>query len=201
MLLKDLTITFCRVAVWTTLAWLIGLLMGYLIYRSRGLRAFTLPAVNFFRHVSPYCWLPLIIIAFGIGEWAVGITLLVSLVFHSVIISLELFNTLPKVVMEQAKLDGAAGWRLFREIELPLSLSGILDIYRVLWGVGWASVIAAEMLGVRSGMGYRLLDFRYLLRYKEMLGYIAVIGGVGIIIDLLLQKLKSRLVKLTLSFF
>jgi len=46
-----------------------------------------------------------------------------------------------------------------------------------------------------------LLDFRYLLRYKEMLGYIAVIGGVGIIIDLLLQKLKSRLVKLTLIFF
>ena len=103
--------------------------------------------------------------------------------------------------MEQAKLDGAAGWRLFREIELPLSLSGILDIYRVLWGVGWTAIIAAEMLGVRSGMGYRLLDFRYLLRYKEMLGYIAVIGGVGIIIDLLLQKLKSRLVKLTLSFF
>ena len=201
MLIKDLVITFGRVAFWTTMAWLLGLVLGYLAYRDKYLRAFILPFANLLRHISPYCWLPLIIIAFGIGEIAVGITLLFSLVFHSVIISMELFRSLPKVVMEQAKLDGAGSWRLFRDLELPLSMGGILDIYRVLWGVGWASVIAAEMLGVRSGMGYRLLDFRYLLRYKEMLGYIAVIGGVGIIIDLLLQKLKSRLVKLTLSFF
>ncbi len=195
MLIKDLVITLGRVAFWTTMSWLLGLVLGYLAYRDKYLRAFILPFANLFRHISPYCWLPLIIIAFGIGEIAVGITLLFSLVFHSVIISMELFRSLPKVVMEQAKLDGAGSWRLFRDLELPLSMSGILDIYRVLWGVGWTSVIAAEMLGVRSGMGFRLLDFRYLLRYKEMLGYIGVIGGVGIFIDLLLTKLKARLAR------
>lgn len=193
MLLKDLVITFSRVLIWASVAWAMGLLLGYLAYRNRSLKVALLPVVNFLRHISPYCWLPLIIIAFGIGEAAVGITLLLSLVFHSVIIALELFNSLPKVVMEQAKLDGATGWKLFKEIELPLSLSGVLDIYRVLWGVGWTAIVAAEMLGVRSGMGYRLLDFRYLLRYKEMLVYIMVIGGVGITVDLLLIRLKAGL--------
>lgn len=193
MLLKDLVITFSRVLIWASVAWAMGLLLGYLAYRNRSLKVALLHVVNFLRHISPYCWLPLIIIAFGIGEAAVGITLLLSLVFHSVIIALELFNSLPKVVMEQAKLDGATGWKLFKEIELPLSLSGIMDIYRVLWGVGWTAIVAAEMLGVRSGMGYRLLDFRYLLRYKEMLVYIIVIGGVGITVDLLLIRLKAGL--------
>lgn len=196
MLLKDLIITFSRVLIWATVAWALGLLLGYLAYRNRNLKAALLPVVNFLRHISPYCWLPLIIIALGIGEAAVGITLLLSLVFHSVIIALELFNSLPKVVMEQAKLDGASGWKLFRDIELPLTISGILDIFRVLWGVGWTAIVAAEMLGVRSGMGYRLLDFRYLLRYKDMLVYIMVIGGVGIAVDLLLIRVKAGLDRL-----
>jgi len=131
----------------------------------------------------------------GIGELAVGITLLISLTFHAVIVTLELLRSLPKTVLEQARLDGINGWKMLIHIELPLSLGGFIDIYRVLWGVGWSAVIAAEMLGVQSGMGYRLLDFRYLLRYKEMLIYIAVIGFVGIAVDATLKRMKGSVEK------
>ncbi len=191
LLLSDLLITFTRVGVWSTVSWLLGLLLGFICYRSKRLEWLILPPVNFMRHISPFCWLPMIIIMAGIGELAVGITLLISLTFHGVIVTIELLRNLPKTVLEQARLDGINGWNMLLHIELPLSLSGFIDIYRVLWGVGWSAVIAAEMLGVRSGMGYRLLDFRYLLRYKEMLVYIAFIGAIGICMDVVLKRIKE----------
>lgn len=192
MLLNDLFATFIRVLIWTLLSWLGALLTGFACYRSRLISRGIMPVVNFMRHVSPFCWLPLIIIAAGIGEIAVGITLLISMLFHGVIVTVEMLRSLPRVIVEQAVLDGAAGGKLLRHIEIPLSMGGIIDLFRVLWGVGWSAVIAAEMLGVSTGMGYRLLDFRYLMRYPEMLGYIAVIGGIGIVSDQLLIRLRSR---------
>ncbi len=192
MLFTDLLTTFTRVLVWTALSWLLGISMGYAGYKSKWFEAFSMPIINVIRHISPFCWLPLIILVAGIGELAVGITLLISLAFHGVIVTLEMLHSLPRNLIEQAKLDGASGWNMFMHIELPVCTAGAIDIFRVLWGVGWSAVIAAEMLGVRSGMGYRLLDFRYLLRYREMLLYIAVIGFIGMICDLLLKMLKRK---------
>jgi ABC-type nitrate/sulfonate/bicarbonate transport system permease component len=191
LLLHDLGITFTRVAAWTLLSWLTGLSLGFVCYKVKLLEHLLLPVVNFMRHISPFCWIPLIILAAGIGELAVGVTLFISLVFHSVIISLELFRSIPRIVLEQANIDGAGGLYLFTHIEVPICLTGSLDIFRVLWGVGWSAVIAAEMLGVSSGMGYRLLDFRYLLRYQDMMLYIVVIGSVGIATDYLLKTVKG----------
>ena len=195
----DVVVTLGRVTLWTTLSWLSGMTLGFICFRSKGLNCLLLPLVNFIRHISPFCWLPLIIFLSGIGEISVGITLLISMVFHCVIITIEMLRSIPRDIIEQARLDGTNGWTMLRHIEIPLNKTGIIDIFRVLWGVGWSAVIAAEMLGVSSGMGYRLLDFRYLLRYREMLIYILVIGMIGVGTDFLLQRLKRLLPMTTLN--
>jgi len=195
----DLAVTLGRVTLWTTLSWLLGMIIGFVCFRSKVLNWLLLPPVNFIRHISPFCWLPLIIILAGIGEISVGITLLISMAFSCVIITIEMLRSIPREIIEQARLDGIDGWKMLWYIELPLSRAAIVDIFRVLWGVGWSAVIAAEMLGVSSGMGYRLLDFRYLLRYREMMIYIIVIGLIGVGTDFLLQRLKRLLPMTTLS--
>lgn len=192
-LLSDLLITLLRVSVGTTLSWLAGTAMGFLCYRYTRVNALMMPPVNFIRHIPPLAWLPLVIVVAGIGEVAVALVLLISMSFHGVIVAKELFRNLPRETIEQAKLDGAHGLKLLLGIELPLAAAGMTDLFRVLWGVGWSAAIAAEMLGVSSGMGFRLMDFRYLLRYKEMLVYIVVIGLVGVACDYALARLRSRL--------
>ncbi len=193
LLFQDIAITLGRVTLWTIVSWFSGMLIGFLCYRSKTLDHILLPPVNFIRHISPFCWLPLIIIIAGIGEISVGITLLISMAFHCVIITIEMLRSIPKEIIEQARLDGTSGWTMLRYIELPVSKAAIIDLFRVLWGVGWSAVIAAEMLGVSSGMGYRLLDFRYLLRYREMLVYVFIIGMIGIGTDYLLRYIKRIL--------
>lgn len=167
--------------------------MGFLCYRYPRVNALMMPPVNFIRHVPPLAWLPLIIVVAGIGEVAVALVLLISMSFHGVLVSRELFRSLPKETIEQAKLDGAHGLKLLLGMELPLAAPGMIDLFRVLWGVGWSAVIAAEMLGVSSGMGFRLMDFRYLLRYGDMVVYVLVIGLVGVLLDLGLARLRGWL--------
>jgi len=191
-LFMDLGITILRVAIGTTLSWLCGLGLGFLCYRYRSVNQWMLPPVNFIRHIPALAWLPLIIVIAGIGEVAVGLVLLISMSFHGVIVSKEMFRKLPREQIEQARLDGANGFKLLWEIEIPLAAPGMIDLFRVLWGVGWSAVIAAEMLGVSSGMGFRLMDFRYLLRYQDMLIYITAIGLIGVIWDIALTRLRAR---------
>jgi NitT/TauT family transport system permease protein len=171
----------------------LGVLIAYTCYKYRRLKRIVIIPVNFLRHISPYCWLPLIIMFAGIGEIAVGIVMLMAMLFNAIVIGIGIFSALPVDVLESASLDGAYGMRLIRYIELPLLYESLIDLFRVLWSVGWTALIAAEMLGVQSGMGYRLLDFRYLLMYKEMLAYIAIIGTIGIITDYLFLSWQKTL--------
>lgn len=120
-----------------------------------------------------------------------GIVLLFSMLFNAILISMGIFQNIPREIIETASLDGAHAWSMFRDIELPIALPELINMYRVLWSVGWTAIIAAEMLGVKSGLGYRLLDFRYLLQYREMFIYIAIIGGIGIATDYMLLFLHK----------
>jgi len=189
-LLTDLGLTFSRVMVWTLIAWLLGILFGLMAYKSRVINGIMLPINNLFRHISPFCWLPIVIIISGIGELSVGLILLMAMLFNSILMTQEALNGIPRDLLEHAYLDGAHGWGLIWEIELPLIWRNLIDIFRVLWSVGFSTVIAAEMLGVKSGLGYRLLDFRYLLRYQEMFFYILIIGIIGILMDYILIFLR-----------
>ena len=190
---KDLLFSLFRVELSTVISYFLGVLIAYTCYKSRRLKRIVIIPVNFLRHISPYCWLPLIIMFAGIGEIAVGIVMLMAMLFNAIVIGIGIFSALPVDVLESASLDGAYGMRLIRYIELPLLYESLIDLFRVLWSVGWTALIAAEMLGVQSGMGYRLLDFRYLLMYKEMLAYIAIIGTIGIITDYLFLSWQKTL--------
>lgn len=192
-LLSDLYVTCARVFVWTSISWLVGLVVGYGSYKSRLIYKILLPLINLFRHISPFCWLPLIIIISGIGEISVGLVLLLAMLFTAIIMTTEIMRNIPTQYLEQAALDGAREWDILVHIELPLAMGEFVNLYRILWSVGWVTVIAAEMLGVQSGMGYRLLDYRYLLMYKEMMLYILIIGFVGICTDYLLIWSRKRL--------
>ncbi|MBN1327564.1 MAG: ABC transporter permease subunit, partial [Candidatus Cloacimonetes bacterium] len=88
---------------------------------------------------------------------------------------------------DEAAVAGASFWQTAVKIEFPLNLINFLNLFRMLWGLAWATIIAAEMLGVRNGLGFRLLDLRYLLKYSEMLIYLGIMGIIGVCTDKLLE--------------
>ena len=187
LLISDLVISFLRVTIISIIAWLTGILGGYLLHYSISLNNLFLPIINFIRHISPFAWLPFAIIWFGLGEGPVTFIMFITLFFPSLIAASGHFSSLPHEYLDEGNVLGASPLQMFLYIELPLSLPTLLNLFRIIWGLGWTVIIAAEMLGVSSGMGFRLLDFRYLLKYPEMLIYFIIMGFTGIIIDSILK--------------
>ena len=172
ILIQDILISFTRVTFVTLFAWISGTIIGYLIFHFDFLERLLLPSINFIRHISPFAWLPFAIIWFGLGESPIIFIMFITLVFPVIIASTQIFSAIPKELKDEAKVSGAGLLQLFWNVELPVSFGGLINLFRIIWALGWATIIAAEMLGVKSGLGFRLLDFRYLLQYSKMLIYL-----------------------------
>ncbi len=190
LVLSDSLLTISRIAVAALISWLTAITTGLLLAKYRLLYKVFLPVLNFFRQISPIAWLPFAIIVFGLGELPIQFVLITAMYFPAVLMVYEALHLFPRDILEEAKCSGAHGLQLIWQIEIPVILPQLIDIFRILWAVGWSTVIAAEMLGVSQGLGFRLLDYRYLLAYQPMLVYLAVIGSIGVFSDLLIKKAK-----------
>ena len=192
ILILDVVTSFLRVCLTSLVAWSLAIIGGYFIFHLKVLKNLFMPTINFIRHISPFAWLPFAIIWFGLGESSVAFIMLITLFFPALIAVADQFSSIPHEYLDEANVSGASFFQIFRYVELPLSISNLLNLYRIIWGLGWSVIIASEMLGVNSGLGFRLLDFRYLLKYADMLLYFVVMGTLGIIIDTLLSFIISK---------
>ena len=122
----------------------------------------------------------------------IGLPQFITLFFPVVIASIQIFSGIPKEIQDETKVSGAGLFQIFWKVELPMSASGLINLFGIIWALGWTTIIAAEMLGVRSGLGFRLLDFRYLLQYSQMLIYLIFMGCVGVFVDVFLKKINEK---------
>jgi len=188
-LITDVLLSFFRVLATTLLAMVAGIILGYLFFHFKFLNKLFMPSINFIRHISPFAWLPFAIVWFGLGETPIAFIMFITLFFPSLIAATDIFSNIPREYFDEAEVSGANKFQIFSAIEIPLTIPNFINLFRIIWGLGWSTIIAAEMLGVSSGLGFRLLDFRYLLKYKNMLHYLIIMGTLGIIIDYCLEKL------------
>ncbi|MEA1972495.1 MAG: ABC transporter permease subunit [Candidatus Cloacimonadota bacterium] len=188
----DTSFTFLRVTGSALVAWFLGIFAGYSFYKFSIVKKIGLDSVNFFRHISPYALLPFAIIWFGLGEIPLFFIMFIALFSPSLVASNDIFSTIDKSYIEEAAVLGSDILNTFLHIEIPIAAFSLLNQFRIIWGLGWATVIAAEMLGVKNGLGSRLLDFRYLLQYPQMIQYLLIMGITGIFIDKILVKVAQR---------
>jgi ABC-type nitrate/sulfonate/bicarbonate transport system permease component len=182
-MLNDIAWSFGRVVFATVISWICCICVGIVLHKFKLLYHIFLPVINFLRQISPFVWLPFAILLIGLGELPIAIVLFTAMFFPGVIMVFEAIESFPRDVYEEGITSGANHFQMVFQIELPILWKQLVNIFRILWSVGWSTVIAAEMLGVSQGLGFRLLDFRYLLEYKSMLIYIAIIGIIGITSD------------------
>ena len=86
---------------------------------------------------------------------------------------------------------GLKGTELFRRVVLPAALPQIITSLRIALGVAWLVIVAAEMVGMDSGLGYLINDARNMgKRYDLVAATMIVIGGIGIVLDVLIRRLE-----------
>jgi NitT/TauT family transport system permease protein len=188
-LLDDLIASLFRVTVGFLLAVGLAVPFGLWLGQHARARAALLPAVNFFRNLSPLAWIPFAILWFGIGDSPAIFLIFLSTFFPTALSVTAAVANIPAVYFQVARDYGLRGAQLLTAVTLPAIMPQVITTLRVTAGVAWMVVVAAEMIAGRDGLGFAIWDSRNGLRTDLAVVEMIVIGLIGVGIDRLLQQL------------
>ncbi len=182
-----------RVVIAVLCACVLGILAGLLIGRSRRFKATFGTLFELFRPIPPIAWVPLITIWFGIGEFPK--VLIIFIGTFAIIVN----NTHAGVAMVDpltinvGKVFQASKTRIFFDFVLPSALPAIFSGIRMSIGVGWAIVLAAEMVGAKAGIGFLIFRGNELRDMPLIFVCIFLIGIIGALLSMGASYLDRRL--------
>jgi NitT/TauT family transport system permease protein len=188
-LVADTIASLFRVAWGYTVAVVLAVPLGLLIGRSARTRAALLPWINFFRSLSPIAWIPFAIIWFGIGDPPAIFIIFLATFFQVTLATAAAAGSVPKIYYRVAEDLGLRGAAIGFRVTLPAILPQLVTALRVAIGVAWMVLVAAEMIAVRSGLGYLIVDARNGLRMDLVVCGMSTIGAIGIALDALFARL------------
>lgn len=167
----------------------LGLAMG----RSQRFERVIDPFVELFRPVSPLAWIPLAILWFGINEAGKIFIVCIAAFFPTLLSTVAGVKRIDRVLVHAGQVLGCAdSWSLFRKVIFPAALPSILVGLRISFGMGWAAIIAGELVAARSGLGYLIANGMEVLRADKVLVGMVVIGFLGVCFDGLIRLLSRR---------
>jgi sulfonate transport system permease protein len=175
---------------------LIGVSAGIFSGISKPIERLVAPIVTVIRQIPMYAWMPLIILWFGIGETS-KIVIIGEMVFVPVFVNtLQGVRNVSNDYVEVARVLELRFVKLLRKVILPSAMPSIFVGLRLGAGSAWMAVVASEMLGGLSGLGFGLLKAREFVRADNLLALMIVIGVIGFLCD----RLISFLAKYTLRW-
>jgi taurine transport system permease protein len=183
-----------RVALALALALATAIPLGLWIGLSRGARGVFDPLIEFYRPVPPLAYLPLIVIWFGIGELS-KVLLIALAIFAPVVIATRTgVQAVDQTRLRAAQAFGATRAQLLRHVVLPSALPQILTGVRVGLGVGWSTLVAAELVAATRGLGFMVQSAAQFLNTDVVVLGIFVIALIAFALELALRALQRRLV-------
>ncbi len=183
-----------RVGMGFALAIVVAIPMGLWMGRVEGAFRTLNPVFQILRPISPIAWIPVAILWFGVGNASPVFLIFIAAVFPMIVQTAAGVHTIEKRYLRAAENFGVSRARLFRQVIVPAVLPEIIVGMRISLGVAWLVVVAAEMIALRSGLGYLIIDSRNAgNRYDLVIAGMIIIGLIGLALDgimRLLEKLK-----------
>lgn len=193
VLLPDAGISLWRLIIGLLVAVVIGIPVGLLLGLSSTADRAAAPIVQFIRMISPLSWAPIAVAVFGIGNQPVIFLIAVAAVWPVLINTAAGVRAVEPGYLEVARSFHATRLELVTAVVLPAIRDQVQTGVRVALGIAWVVLVPAEMLGVRSGLGYQVLNARDQLAYDQVVAVILVIGVLGFALDLVARRLlRSR---------
>ena len=142
------------------------------------------PLFQILRPISPIAWIPIAILWFGVGNASPIFLIFISSVFPMVVQTIVGVHTIERRYLRAAENFGVSRYTLFRQVVIPAVLPQILVGMRIGLGVAWLVVVAAEMIALRSGLGFLIMDSRNAgNRYDLVVAGMIIIGLIGLMLD------------------
>jgi len=190
---QHLAASLGRILVALLAAVIVGIPVGIAMGLSPTVRGILDPLIELYRPVPPLAYLPLMVIWFGIGETS-KILLIYLAIFAPVAMSaLAGVKSAQQVRIRAAQSLGASRAQVLWFVILPGALPEILTGLRIGLGVGWSTLVAAELIAATRGLGFMVQSAGEFLATDVVLAGIAVIAVIAFSLELGLRALQRRL--------
>jgi NitT/TauT family transport system permease protein len=149
------------------------------------------PTVQLLRPIPITAWLPFSIAVFGIRDMGAVFLIALGAFYPIVVNTAQGARDVERNLIRAAMMMGAGKWTILRRVVLPASLPSIFTGLRIGLGIAWTAVIVAEMVAVKSGLGYVLWDAYYVGRLDVVIADMATIGLLGLLSDRIILLIES----------
>lgn len=165
-----------RIGIAAILAIAAGIPIGLLMGLNRWAKGILDTPIEFYWPLPPLSYLPLMIIWLGIGETSKIMVLFLAM-FAPICLSAQAgVKSVPIERVNAARSLGASRWQLFSSIVFPSALPEILTGIRIGLGIGWGTLVAAELIASTRGIGYMIMSASQFLATDVVFVGIAIIS-------------------------
>lgn len=180
-----------RVLLALAVSWAFGISFGILIGWNRKAKAFFGTIFEVIRPIPPIAWIPLIIMWFGIGEFPKVLLVFIGTFVPLVINTSTGIEMVDKINLDVGRIFGGNDGQILKSIVIPTALPSIFAGIRTSVSSGWTTVLAAEMLGAKQGLGSLVTRGWQGSDLSLVLVSVIMIAIIGALLSVILQKLEK----------
>ncbi len=191
---QHLGASLARIGLALLAATLTAIPIGLAIGHNRVARGILDPLIEFYRPIPPLAYLPLIVIWCGIGELSKVLLIYLAIFAPIAIATATGVRTVDPAKLRAAQSLGATKVQLIRHVILPSALPDILTGIRIGLGVGWSTLVAAELIAATSGLGFMVQSAAQFLVTDVVVLGILLIALIAFALEMGLRAVQRKLV-------
>lgn len=190
-LFQDIGISLFRFLIGYVLAVISGIILGLIFGQLPRVWLLVDPITQFLRPISPIAWFPFIILWFGIGDLPAIVIIFIAAFFPVLLTTVRAVRQVDPIYLKVATNFEISKIRLLTTVILPAASPLIANSLHIALGSAWIFLVAGEMVGAQSGLGFLIVDARNSLSLDVVLAAIIIIGIIGLLLDLFIRYLIS----------
>lgn len=192
-LLTDLEASIYRISVGFLIASALAIPIGVLIGGFRTWEAAIEPLVDFIRYMPVVAFVPLSILWAGTSDVQKFLIIFIGTFFQQVLMIMDNVKRVPADFVGLGRTLGLPDRKILTRIVVPSALPGIWDTLRISLGWAWTWLVLAELVAATSGLGYRITVSQRYFQTNTIIGYILLLGILGLITDQVMKALGKVL--------
>jgi NitT/TauT family transport system permease protein len=173
----------------------VGIPLGLFVGWNRLVARLVDPSIQLLRPVPITAWLPFAIAVFGIYDASALFLIGLGAFYPIVVNTTHGVRDTNLLLLRAARMMGAGETTILTKVVFRSALPSIFTGLRLGIGIAWTAVIVAEMIAVKSGLGYVLWDAYYVGRMDICVATMLSVGLLGFVSDRALQLLSRVLLK------
>ena len=194
-LLESVITSLSRFAIGYSISVVVAVILGLILGSLPGVFQYVNPVLQLLRPIAPTAWMPFVVLLFGIGDLPAIVIIFIAAFFPVLLSTVSAVVRIQPIYYKVSDNFGIKQPQLTWKIILPAAFPGIANAIHLALGSAWIFLVAGEMVGAQSGLGYQIIDARNNVRADMLLATVFVIGIIGLALDFLIGLAEKRILK------